>query len=86
MDAKTLTSLEEVVNYLHVDERKHFEETEDKEMKRTHIYHNVHRLAQWLDDEKNGKHLWDCGKGHKLCRHCEQCVECDEAIEENATL
>lgn len=79
MDKKTIASLEEVVNYLHHDEERHWDEDGKPS---EHIYHAVHRLAQWLDNEKNGEHAHDCNKGHLLCRHCGQCSECDTLIDE----
>lgn len=54
MDKQTISKLEEVVSYLHATERKHWEESNKP---KEHIYHAVHSLAKWLDDEKNGKHL-----------------------------
>jgi len=54
MNNKIISHLEAVVNYLHTDERKNWEELNKPE---EHIYNNVHALALWLDDEKNGEHI-----------------------------
>lgn len=46
MTKELYASLCEIVNYLHADERKHWEEAEKPAV---HIYHDVHRVAKWLD-------------------------------------
>lgn len=52
MDRKVYASLRRVVNYLHADERKHWEESGNP---KEHIYYDIHRLAEWLDDNSREK-------------------------------
>lgn len=46
-----IASLSEVVNYMHADERKDWEAATQPDK---HIYHDIHRLALWLDALKGG--------------------------------
>jgi hypothetical protein len=47
MDFKTIESLREILDYLHKDEKRHWEES--GKPKDGHIYHDVLRVTEWLD-------------------------------------
>ncbi len=49
MDEKTKKSLTEIINYLYRDEKKHHEESEGDEH---HIFTDIQRVAEWLDNNK----------------------------------
>lgn len=54
MDKQTVASLQKIMDYLYRNEQKDWEEN-GKPVK-GHIFHDVSRVAFWLEDEKDGSH------------------------------
>lgn len=53
MDKETRGSLNEIINYLHADERRHWEEL-DKPAH--HIFHDIERVVDWLASTRDNNH------------------------------
>jgi hypothetical protein len=47
MDNKTQMRLRRIINYLYADEERHWQEA--GEPNTNHIFHDIIRLAEWLD-------------------------------------
>jgi len=51
IDKKTKDAVKKIIDYLYADEKKHFEETPDKE-KKFHIFNNLETVKNWLNTQK----------------------------------
>jgi hypothetical protein len=54
MDDETRNSLKRIIDYLYTDEERHWQESDPPEA--DHIFHDIMRVAKWLDSAAHNHH------------------------------